>query len=108
LTIGGDARYLAAAYGDGSIVVHDMTNNDEFVLHLEQADGHPLAVACHPTDPILAVAGRSVRLYDLQTRELLFVLPQRQQGPFHWLAFSDSGHRLTAAGLRGVAIWRAK
>ena len=101
---GGDT--FAEAGADKRVRIRDartLAVRHEFRVH----DGPIIALAAHPTQPILATASAdlSVRLWGLPAGQLLTELPRSPSAPTI-VHFSPSGNRLAVSDQRGgLRIW---
>jgi len=96
---------LAVSYRDGNLVILDAEGTELGRLAQQSARVNALAFNADATRLAVATADRSVRLWDVETREPLLIL-RRPPGTVLTLDFDAAGERLAAGYSSGrVHVW---
>jgi len=90
---------VALAHENGSIDLHDLNSGKKTSLPPDEL-AHEVAIALHPSEPLVAVASylaRVVKIRDFSTGEVIKSLDIPSSGGFH-VAWHPKGHTLAVSG----------
>jgi len=90
---------VAVAHENGSIVLHDLNSGKKTSLPPDELS-HDVAIALHPSEPLVAVAAytaKVVKIRDFRTGEVIKSLDLPSSSGFH-VAWHPKGHSLAVSG----------